>query len=73
MKDTIERGPDEVEIVYTNHRGETAKRRITPRGIWFGATEWHREQQWLLDAYDHDVDGTRSFAVADIHGWEARR
>lgn len=72
MKDAIERGPEQVEIVYTNHRGETAKRHITPRHIWFGATEWH-DQQWLLDAYDHDIDGMRSFALADIHSWEARR
>ena len=37
-----------VKICYTNYRGETAIREITPKTIHFGSTEWHPEPQWLL-------------------------
>lgn len=59
-----------VRIVYTNYRGETAPRTIIPRRLWFGSTEWHPEEQWLLDALDVEKNEQRSFAVADISKWE---
>lgn len=37
-----------VNIFYTNYRGETLVRKIIPKKIWFGKTEWHPEEQWLL-------------------------
>jgi predicted DNA-binding transcriptional regulator YafY len=55
-----------VSIVYTNYRGETSVRRIVPEAVRFGATEWHPEEQWLLDAHDLDKDAQRSFALKDI-------
>jgi predicted DNA-binding transcriptional regulator YafY len=60
-----------VQIHYTNHRGETARRRIIPHQIRFGASEWHPREQWLLDAYDVDKQAERSFALADIREWTA--
>jgi predicted DNA-binding transcriptional regulator YafY len=61
-----------VEIVYTNYRGATDRRRILPSRLWFGCTEWHPQPQWLLDAWDLDKRALRSFALCDIAGWHAR-
>lgn len=58
-----------VVILYTNYRGETAVRCIIPRTIRFASSEWHPEEQWLIDAYDIDKGAERSFALKDIHEW----
>ena len=58
-----------VEILYTNYRGEKDWRCIQPMRVWFGATEWHSEPQWLLDAIDKSRDVERSFAMRDIEVW----
>lgn len=58
-----------VKIVYTNWRGETGVRRIIPKGIKFGANEWHPEPQWLLEALDIEKNADRAFALKDIHHW----
>lgn len=57
---------DQIEIIYTNYKGETAKRTITPLNLWRGATEWHPEPQWLVTAYDHDKKALRDFALKDF-------
>ncbi len=59
-----------VIILYTNYRGETALRKITPKKIWFGKTEYHPEEQWLLDAFDLDKQADRTFAMKDIKEWK---
>lgn len=51
---------------YTNYRGETSVRSVDPVHIYFGATRWHPEQQWLLEAYDLAKDENRVFAMKDI-------
>jgi predicted DNA-binding transcriptional regulator YafY len=56
-------------ILYTNYRGETSVRRIIPRRIRFASTEWHPQEQWLLDAYDVDRQADRSFALKDVIKW----
>jgi hypothetical protein len=58
-----------VNILYTNYRGETDVRAIIPIKIWFGATDWHPEAQWLLDAVDIKKSANRSFALKDIKAW----
>lgn len=58
-----------INILYTNYRGETAVRTVVPIKIWFGATDWHPEAQWLLDAVDLEKGANRSFAVKDIKAW----
>lgn len=57
-------------IDYVNWRGERGRRRIIPKRILFGATEWHPEPQWLLEALDLDKGETRLFAIRDIQAWE---
>ena len=58
-----------VTIRYKNYRGEIADRRIIPKAIRFASTQWHPEEQWLLDAYDLDKRADRSFAMKDILIW----
>lgn len=52
-----------LEFVYLNHRGERAVRRVKPRHLWFGTTEWHPTPQWLLTAFDLDRKAERDFAM----------
>lgn len=58
-----------VIIDYTNHRGERAERTIEPGSWYFGKTEWHPEEQWLMYAFDVKKDVFRTFAQKDIHSW----
>jgi predicted DNA-binding transcriptional regulator YafY len=58
-----------IKIVYKNYRGETALREVLPQRVWFGATEWHPEEQWLLEAIDLDKGAPRSFALRDIQSY----
>ena len=77
LNSTKERSPAEtsldlrkaVNIIYTNYRGETARREIIPQRVWFGATKWHPEEQWLLDAFDVEKESPRSFALRDIRSY----
>lgn len=59
-----------VIIDYTNHRGQKSQRRIIPIMIGLSATEWHPDEQWLLQAWDLDKRADRTFAMKDIHGWK---
>lgn len=65
-----------LRITYRNWRGEVGERNIIPHSVWFGATEWHPEPQWLLSALDTDKGAARDFALADFGAnddtWRAR-
>lgn len=59
-----------VTILYTNYRGETAPRRITPIAReWFGSSDWHPEPQWLFTAFDMDKEVFRDFARSGVKAW----
>jgi predicted DNA-binding transcriptional regulator YafY len=60
-----------IEILYTNYRGETARRRVVPSSLRYGATEYHPEPQWLLDAFDVEKQAERTFAMRDVREWKA--
>lgn len=60
-----------VEILYTNYRGETARRRIVPGELRYGSTEFHPEPQWLLDALDVEKGVQRTFAMRDVKEWNS--
>ena len=60
---------DVIKIIYTNYRGEKDERIIKPISIWFGSTEWHPDEQWLLHAYDLEKNAERDFAMKDIERW----
>ena len=56
-----------IEVEYTNYRGIKAVRRVEPRRMWFGATDYHPEPQWLMDVFDLDRGAIRTFAMRDIN------
>jgi predicted DNA-binding transcriptional regulator YafY len=58
-------------IDYTNYQGERSWRYIIPREIKLGSNEWHKEEQWLLRAYDLEKGADREFAMAGIHEWKS--
>ncbi len=53
-------------VEYTNWRGETARRTIIPIRMWWGKTEWHPQEQWMLTAWDVEKEATRDFAWQDM-------
>jgi hypothetical protein len=66
--------PYSVTFNYKNYRGEVDMRTVHPIKLWHGSTEYHREPQWLLKAYDPTKGDERDFAVKDIVGedrWRA--
>jgi len=60
----------QVRILYTNWKNETAWRNIIPQSIEFKSTEWHKEEQWILNAFDIDKQANRGFAIKDIKEWK---
>jgi predicted DNA-binding transcriptional regulator YafY len=61
--------PENVRITYKNWKGKTSDRTVKPLKIYFGLTEYHPENQWLLHAYDYEKQDFRTFAMKDISSW----
>lgn len=65
-----------VYLDYTNYRGERSERLVTPIGIEFMASAFHKGpdgvpvMEWILKAYDHGKGKTREFAMKDIHSFK---
>ena len=57
------------QIDYTNWNGKHGTRNIVPVRIFWGKTEFHPKNQWLLEAYDLDKNAGRIFAMDEIHKW----
>lgn len=49
--------------------GERRVRNVIPHDISYGTNEFHREPQWIMQAYDQEKRCMRSFAMKDIHSW----
>lgn len=60
----------EVNILYTNWKGNTRWRKIIPINIEFKSTSWHKETQWILNALDVEKNEERDFAIKDISKWQ---
>jgi predicted DNA-binding transcriptional regulator YafY len=56
-------------IDYTNWKGERSSRTIIPIRIYWGSNEWHKIEQWLMEAHDIEKKAPRNFALKDIHSW----
>ncbi len=52
-----------ITLIYRNWRGEVAERTVLPKRLWWGATEWHPEPQWLMSGTDVEKGTERDFAV----------
>lgn len=61
---------DGVSFVYTNYKGETARRNVVPFSVEFSSNEWYPEPTWLLRAWDLDRKDWRDFALLKIKFWE---
>lgn len=59
-----------INVVYTNWKGETARRTIIPIAIHWGSTEWHSHEQWLLKVWDVEREAYRDYALKDIKEWQ---
>lgn len=59
----------EVVIDYTNWKGQRRLRRILPQRIFYGSTEQHSQEQWLLEAEDVEKKELRMFALNSVHAW----
>lgn len=59
-----------IKIKYKNWKGNERIRHIIPEKIYYGKTEWHPTEGWLLVAYDLDKKAERHFSMKDISGWK---
>ena len=55
-----------LKFEYKNWLGKVSIRTVVPYEIWFGNTEFHKKEQYLLRAYDVDKNAERNFALKDI-------
>lgn len=59
-----------IKVIYKNYRGEVGLRRIIPLDIFYGSSEFHKEQQWLMKVWDVDKKDYRTYALRDIQEWK---
>lgn len=69
ISNPISKNAQPINMRYKNWRGEVAVRTVIPQRIYWGSTEWHPNEQWLLEVLEVDKQVTRVFAVADIQEW----
>jgi hypothetical protein len=60
----------DVEIDYTNWRGERRRRRVLPLRFFFGATEWRKTPCWQYWAMDLELHEFRYFVMSNVHSWK---
>ena len=56
----------EFSFNYISHTGKFSNRRVKATCLWYGKTEFHPDDQWLMDGVDMDKLEVRSFAVRDM-------
>ena len=55
-----------LQFEYKNWLGKVSKRKVIPYEVWYGNTEFHKKEQWLLRAFDTDKNAERNFALKDV-------
>lgn len=55
-----------IKVLYKNWRGEEGLRKIIPLQVYFGSTEFHLIDQWLLKVWDCEKNDYRTYAFKDI-------
>lgn len=63
----------EVVILYRNWQGDIAYRTVLPKSIYYGSSQWHPEEQWLLIADDLEKKAERHFSMKDILSWSPKK
>jgi len=61
-----------VKVKYCNYRGEVGVRSIIPIEIYWGQTEYHPHDQWLLKVWDVEKDAERIYAFKDIQEFDVK-
>jgi len=54
-----------LQFEYKNYKGVTSIRNVIPYKVWFGSTDFYKEQ-WLLHCFDVDHKQERNFAMREI-------
>lgn len=55
-----------INFDYVNYRGEFSTRETKLHKLYFGQTQYHPEEQWLIEAKDIEKGETRTFALNDM-------
>lgn len=58
-----------VTLVYTNWKGETKERHVIPERVYWGHTEWHKEDQFLMECFDLNKQAKRTYALNCVKKW----
>ena len=53
-------------IKYKNWKGIISIRKIIPDYVWYGTTDFHKDIQYLLHAWDVEKQAYRDFAIGEI-------
>jgi predicted DNA-binding transcriptional regulator YafY len=63
--------PKPLQFYYRNWKGEHGLRRVRANTVYifYGTTDWHKEEQWIMNAFDEDKQAIRGFAMKDIIGF----
>jgi hypothetical protein len=61
----VNRG-DLIHFKYKNWKGVTSERKAIVNGIFWGSTEYHKENQFLLKGFDLDKMEERDYALRDV-------
>lgn len=59
-------GNQAIMFDYINYRGEKSSREARIISFYFGSTEYHKEEQWLMKARDFGKQEERIFAMKDM-------
>lgn len=55
-----------VEFDYVNWQGIESKRAVYIKGFYYGSTEYHKENQFLMRGFDLHKSADRVFAMNDM-------
>lgn len=55
-----------LKVKYKNWQGKVGIRTIVPARVYYGHTDYHKEDQWLMEVFDIDKDAPRTYALMDI-------
>ncbi len=55
-----------IEFDYINWKGVKGRRKALVRNIYYGFSEYHPEEQWLLKGFDEKKQDMRIYAMKDM-------
>lgn len=61
---------EKIKVKYKNHKGEISDRTIIPKKIYYGSTNYHPNNGWLLEVFDIEKNDKRTYSFNDIIEWK---